>query len=105
MHIHKTKFRKHVKRLLRISYRDGGKVRKFTLVNLTRWTEEDLAHLERLLQAKREASGGDSRKELGARIFEFVASRTPEANFWKLTCLPMVVRMRQAQSCSLWEMI
>lgn len=101
MHIHKIKFGKHVKRLLRVSYRDGGTVKKFTLANLSSWSPDDLAQLESLLQAKRAASGKDLRKELGIRIFGFVASLTPSAKLWKLLNLPMVLKDRSAEN--IWE--
>lgn len=101
MHIHKIKSGDKVKLLLRVSYRDGGTVKKFTLANLSSWSQDDLIELERLLKAKRAASGKDLHKELGIRIFGFVASLTPSAKLWKLLNLPMVLKDRSAEN--IWE--
>jgi hypothetical protein len=98
MHIHKIKFGKHVKRLLRISYREGNAIKKFTLANLSGWSEEDLRTLQDLLQAKREASGDDARERVGAAVYCFVANRTPESKWWRLNNLPLTVRVRRIQN-------
>lgn len=46
---------RYVKRLLRESFREAGKVRKRTLLNVSRWDEQTLRMLEDALKVRRRA--------------------------------------------------
>ena len=58
MHIVQSKFtvrgKTYVKTLLRTSFREGGKVKKKTIANLTNWPDEDLAAFKFALEHKKD---------------------------------------------------
>lgn len=64
---------KYVKRLLRESFREGAKVRKRTLANLSQWSEERLSELRSALALKRRTRGEPAEVEADELILSLFA--------------------------------
>lgn len=76
MFIHKIisgKRTKCVKFLLRHSIRDGRKVRKVTLANLTHWSETDRCQLELALKTRRKCKGTILQDRANQRAYVLLA--------------------------------
>jgi hypothetical protein len=86
MHIHTIKFGKHIKRLLRVSYREGRVVRKHTITNLTRWHDDDLSALSQALAFRRECRDASLKEQADRQIYGTLLERIPP---WQLFGRPV----------------
>ena len=92
MHIHCVKFGKHVKRLLRISYREAGRVRKYTLANLTNFDQAALSAIEDAVNFRRYCRDIDLRRHIDMQIFNILSENTDPKRRWRLIGRPSSVR-------------
>lgn len=86
MYIHKTVFGRHVKYLLRVSYRDGRSIRKSTLLNLTKWDKNHLVALREALQMKRANRGKTLESAADQEILRLVSE-----NGWRSASTPFQI--------------
>lgn len=91
MHINRIrsgKQKQYLKVLLRRSRREGRRVVKCTVMNLTKWSQEDLARLESALQTRRCAISTDERDQadrLVLRILTEPGDQDPSTP-WQILC-------------------
>lgn len=76
------KMNQYTRLLLRRSVRQGPRVRKLTLANLTGWSAESIRELETMLEMRRQAHTADARNEADKKIFATLINRG--CPVWKL---------------------